>query len=255
MSKLITLRKKTPVIDDVPERLFVSKNDKTGWSINTSIAQTCSPTRACAEYCYGLGGRIVMPAALRRQAENTAFFDKQTPQVITNEAIDIVHVVSRTHNFLRMFGVGDLQLGSVLFINQMATYAIARKPTFSIWVATRKVALAEQLEDEKNLHVMLGFDGTTSPKRMAAGRALLDRGPNWFGAWVKREEAEIVPPWISVVFEEHKAGSGRAKRAPDPKACPATIHESLGSSKALVDACSQCRYCFDVKRRENQKPY
>lgn len=247
------LRENTPVIaeEDIPDTLFLSKNDKTGLSINTSIARTCRPTPACSVYCYGLDGRITMPASLQRQAENAAMFSIEEWGQLADEAMDIAHVVSRQQDFLRMFGVGDLQPGSVYFINQLSSYAKTAKPKFRIWVSTRKFDLATNLVDNKNLHVMLSFDSSTPPKWRTMGlRLLAERRPQFFAAWVRQEQGERVPPWVDVVFEMHRHGYGRAKRTPHPKACPATIHESCPGSVELNGACAKCQFCFDSKRRE-----
>lgn len=252
-SRFKVIGERTPAVEEDHDldRLFLSKNDKTGWSINTSIAMTCRPTKACQVYCYGLTGRIAMPGALRRQAENTAFFSVAEGEwgQLADEACDITHVVARNQSFLRMFGVGDLQPGSVYFINQMALYAMGTKPKFRIWVSTRKFDLAERLVNTHNLHVMLSFDHSTPKRFLEQGQALLEaRKPQFFAAWVRLSEEEDVPEWVSVVFEEHKLGVGRAKREPEPRACPATIHADFGG----VDhesACARCQFCFDGKRR------
>lgn len=256
--KMKVLRDATPEIevDDIPDRLFLSKNDKTGWSINTSIAMTCKGmTRACSVYCYGLSGRIRMPAALQRQAENAAMFGVEEWGQLADEAMDIAHVVSRQQDFLRMFGVGDLQLGSVYFINQLAAYAKAVKPKFRIWVSTRMFDMAAKLVDSPNLHVMLSFDATTLPRhRTMALKLLAQRRPQFFAAWVRTSVDEHVPPWVNVVFEEHKTGAGRAKREPHKKACPATIHEDFKGAAPLESACSSCTYCFDTNKRSTGSP-
>ena len=258
-SRMKVLREATPDIpeEEVPETLFLSKNDKTGLSINASIAESCRPTPDCAIYCYGLVGRIAMPSALRRQAENSALFsidDGQWGQ-LADEAMDITHVVARQQDFLRMFGVGDLQPGSVYFINQLSAYARAIKPKFQIWVSTRKFDMAAQLVDDPNLHVMLSFDRSTPPKYRTAGLKLLaERRPQFFAAWVRQVEGERVPPWVNIVFEMHQHGHGRAKRAGHPKACPATIHEKFPGAMPLNGACGRCRWCFDVDKRATGSP-
>jgi len=249
---------KTPVIDADHnlDRLFLSKNDKTGWSVNTSIAMTCRPTKACQVYCYGLTGRIAMSGALQRQAENATFFSVGEGDwgQLADEAVDMTHVVSRQQSFLRMFGVGDLQPGSVYFINQMATYACGTKPSFRIWVSTRKFELAARLVDQPNLHVMLSFDATTPARALAAGLALLKQRPRqFFAAWVRLSETEVVPPWVSVVFEEHRVGRGRATRKPEKRACPATIHEDR-KGVPLEAACARCQFCFDADKRAAGTP-
>jgi hypothetical protein len=254
-TKMRVLRDNTPHIepDDAPDTLFLSKNDKTGLSINASIAESCRPTPACSVYCYGLDGRIALPAALRRQAENSALFaigDEDWGQ-LADEAMDIAHVVSRQQDFLRMFGVGDLQPGSVYFINQLSAYAKLAKPKFRIWVSTRKFDLAAGLASNANLHVMLSFDSSTPARWRTEGlRLLAKRRPQFFAAWVRQEQGERVPAWVDVVFEMHRHGHGRAKRPPHPRACPATIHKDFENSVELCGACAKCRFCFDTKRRE-----
>lgn len=253
-TKLKMLREATPVIadEDAPDTLFLSKNDKTGMSINTSIARTCRPTPACSVYCYGLEGRIRMPASLQRQAENAAMFSVEEWGQLADEAMDIAHVVSRQQDFLRMFGVGDLQPGSVYFINQLSCYAKLAKPKFRIWVSTRKFDLAAKLVDNTNLHVMLSFDSSTPARWRTEGlRLLAERRPQFFAAWVRQDAGERVPPWVNVVFEMHQHGHGRAKRAGHPKACPATIHASFAGAEPLEGACARCQFCFDTKRRES----
>lgn len=258
-SKMRVIREATPVVepDDAPDTLFLSKNDKTGLSINTSIAATCRPTPACSVYCYGLDGRIAMPAALRRQAENSALFSADMAEwgQLADEAMDVAHVVSRQQDFLRMFGVGDLQPGSVYFINQLSAYAKAMKPKFRIWVSTRKFDMAERLVDNANLHVMLSFDSTTPARWRTAGKKLLtQRRPQFFAAWVRCAEDEDVPPWVDVVFEQHRHGHGRARWPGHARACPATIHETQKGSVELTGACASCQFCFDTNRRAEGTP-
>ena len=251
--KLQVLRDATPVVEEEPDRLYLSNNAKTGMSINASIRDSCRPTPACSVYCYGLDGRIAMPAALQRQAENAALFSVDESQwgTLADEATDIAHVVSRQQDFLRMFGVGDLQPGSVYFINQLSAYARVAKPKFRIWVSTRKFDLAANLVDNSNLHVMLSFDSSTPPRWRAEGlRLLAQRRPQFFAAWVRQADGERVPPWVDVVFELHRHGHGRANRPPHPKACPATIHKSQPGSCELAGACAKCRFCFDTRKRE-----
>lgn len=254
-NKLKVIREATPLIEpeDAPDTLFLSKNAKTGMSINASIAASCRPTPACSVYCYGLDGRIALPAALRRQAENSALFgiDDDNWGQLADEAVDVAHVVARQQDFLRMFGVGDLQPGSVYFINQLSSYAKLAKPKFRVWVSTRKFDLAENLVDNKNLHVMLSFDSSTPLRWRTAGLKLLaKRRPQFFAAWVRQSEDETVPRWVDVVFEQHRHGHGRAKREPHKRACPATIHEKCEGSAELEGACAACQFCFDAKRRD-----
>lgn len=242
LTRLTVIRDRTPnlTLADAYE-VALSTNSKTGFSINVAIARTCRPTRACVEYCYGLVGRLTYDAALAAQARNAAFFASADKTVLRHEARRIGRHVLRRQNFIRMFGVGDLQPGSVFF-----TAALAHAfPGLSIWVATRKLELACQLPPLPNLHVMLSLDATTTPENVEATRRLvLKNKPQFFAAWVRRSPEDKIPRWVSVVFEEHKMGR-RAAWSPDRRSCPATI--SGGAEHE--GACEKCRFCFDTKRR------
>ena len=228
-------------VDDV----FVSTNSKTGYSINASIARTCRPTKACSEYCYGLEGRIRYPAALASQARNASFFETADESLLGESALAVGRRVLRRQTFIRMFGVGDLQPGSVTFLTRLAM----AYPKLSVWVSTRKLELARKLPLLPNLHVMLSCDATTTKKNVEDVRWLIRQmGPQFFAAWVRRSEDEKPPSWVKVVFEEHHVGKkGRARWEPEPRACPATVRGGV----AHDGACAKCRFCFTTKKREN----
>lgn len=246
-SRLVAIRNRTPTpaSRDVTE-VLVSTNSKTGVSINVAIARTCQPTKGCAEYCYGLLGRLTYDAALSAQARNAAFFDTADKAVLRHEARRIGRSVLRRQDFLRMFGVGDLQAGSVFFTVMLAD----EFPELSVWVSTRKLELARQLPLLPNLHVMLSMDSTTTSDNVEATRRLVRQmRPQFFGAWVRRSVDDRVPRWVAVVFEEHKMGR-RAERAPEPRACPATVRNGTEHE----GACARCRFCFDAEQRKNGFP-
>lgn len=232
-----------------PQHLFLSTNSKTGLSLNASIARTCRPTKACARYCYGLEGRIRMPKALERQVDNTEMFDRLAGALdaaVDAEACLMAEEVRCHQDFLRVFGVGDLQPGSVRFITALAKVA----PDISLWVSTRQFSLAEKLPVRSNLHVMLSLDSTTKHQDQLEARALCRaRGSNTYLAWVQLSAEEIVPDDISVVFAEHRVGSGRAawtRESLDLRTCPATIAEGAPHD----GACASCRFCFDGPVRQ-----
>jgi hypothetical protein len=239
----------TPRLGYIPHNIFLSDNSKTGYSINVSIARTCQPTRACQSYCYGLESRIALPASLNRHAENAARFDflEDAPEAVVQEEARIIAArVLKKQSFLRVFGVGDLQPGSVRFINTLAAIA----PELTLWVATRKFELARGLEVRPNVHVMLGTDASMSPKRLEQSRALVqEKGPTFYIAYVQQFEDEKIPEDVSVAFAEHH-WHGRAKWSEGEVAaqlCPATV---VGGA-AHDNACDKCRYCFSSGVREN----
>lgn len=224
-------------------RLFVSHNSKTGYSVNTAIARTCRPTKGCSTYCYALEGRLQFPAALHTQARNATFFETASEMTLLEEARRVGHRVLKRQTFIRMFGVGDLQPGSAFFIACLAR----ENPKLQVWTSTRKLNIAQTLPDLPNLHVMLSCDSTTTEVNIKKTRELVRSRDIFFTAWVRRSADEVPPPWVTVVFEEHHVGKGRAKWEPDPRACPATVDGGVSHE----GACAKCRYCFSTVKREN----
>lgn len=248
MKRLIVLQNKTPVLTpDESYEVFVSHNSKTGYSVNVAIANTCRPTKACAEYCYALIGRLTFPSALAAQARNATFFATSDETTLKVEARRVGRHVLRKQSFVRMFGVGDLQPGSVTFTAALAE----RTPELQVWVSTRKLELAAQLPVLPNLHVMLSCDSTTTENNIQETRRLIrERKPMFFAAWVRQGPKDKPPAWVSVVFEEHHL-SGRAKWTPDKRACPATVKDGAEHE----GACAKCRFCFSSERRTEGLPY
>jgi hypothetical protein len=247
VSRLVAIRDRTPdlALADAFE-VALSTNSKTGVSINVAIARTCRPTRACAEYCYGLIGRLTYDAALASQARNAAFFAGADKAVLRHEARRIGRAVLKKQNFVRMFGVGDLQPGSVFFTTVLA----GEFPELSVWVPTRKLELAGLLPKLPNLHVMLSLDATTTRENIeATHRLVLKNKPQFFAAWVRSAPTDKIPRWVSVVFEEHKMGR-RAWWDPERRACPATVRGGVEHE----GACEKCRFCFNTERRAAGPP-
>jgi hypothetical protein len=245
--KFRRLQLATPDVVETPERLFLSNNSKTGLSINVSIAKSCRPTPACMQYCYGLESRIRMTAALRKQVENYnrfEYLERTSERNVFREALGLAYEVQAQQDFLRFFGVGDLQRGSVRFINVLALEV----PELAIWVSTRKFDLAAKLHHVPNLHVMLSLDPSTKESfRNQAFNLAGERGPENFIAWVQSDETPP-PPWANVVFAEHHIGRRAGftgEGGADPRTCPATIADG----SAHESACEKCRFCFTSEKR------
>ena len=240
--------KKTAQTLKVPplKSLFLSANSKTGFSINTAIPLTCRPTAACAQYCYGLEGRSIMLPAFRRQIGNAQRFAalESAPDLnLIYEAIGVAEQVLPKQNFLRFFGVGDLQPGSVRFINTLSMTV----PELTLWVATRRFDLAERLAPRANVHVMLGLDTTTRPVDVKDVRQIVQQRPRYFASWVQREAKEHVPPWVSVIFAEHhlRHRATWSRQRADARVCRATID----GGAAHDGACAHCQRCFNERKR------
>ena len=249
--KFRRLQLATPTGRETPTRLFISDNSKTGLSINVSIAKTCRPTPACMEYCYGLESRIRMAPALARQVDNYNRFDylgRTSEHNLRREVLGVAYEVQARQDFLRFFGVGDLQPGSIRFINAMSLEV----PELDLWVSTRKFDMAAQLLVRPNLHVMLSIDHSTKEAfRQQAFNLAGERAPQFYLAWVQVDETPP-PPWASVVFAEHHIGKraeftdeGKA----DPRTCPATVANGTDHN----NACEQCRFCFNSGKREERE--
>lgn len=237
-----------------PRSLYLSENDKTGHSINVPIPLTCHPTAACSKYCYGMSGPIAFPMSLVRQAQNWLRFEylATAPQKEVEREADRIAGVMCYHDqdFLRVFGVGDLQPGSVRFINALAK----RHPDLVLWVSTRRVDLVDGLRPAKNLHIMMSTDATTLDKDWKRMRRFVQRRrPQAYLAYVQRDPEEVPPRDVAVVFAEHKAGGRRStwtRKKADLRTCPATVD----GGAAHTAACAKCRFCFDVQRRRNKHP-
>ena len=236
-----------PQVD--PGSLFVSNNSKTGFSINTAIAETCDPTEGCSKYCYGKFGRIWMVPARKRQYENVLRFktlERSTPKNLEIEADRVAAKVSPSQDFLRMYGVGDLTPGAVRFINTLAR----RHPKLKIWISTRKVALAQRLVRTPNLHVMVSLDSTTPGDKFHETFNYVEaRKPYAFAAYAQVSKDDVVPPWVKVIFAQHGPGGRRAPWTAgkcDKRLCPASKVNGPDHTKI----CKKCRYCFDEKRRD-----
>ena len=233
----------------LPSTLFLSDNTKTGFSINTAIPLTCRPTPACVKYCYGLVGRICMSRAIARQVANTQRFDallRASTRELVEEAFAVARRVTPRQGFLRFFGVGDMQLGSVRFISMLS----AMFPELKLWIATRRFDYAARLPNQENIHVMLGLDATTPAADMTQVKRLLrHRRAQFFAAWVQQHEEEPIPPWISVVFAEHqlthRASWTRTNK--DPRICLATVADGAPHD----NACARCQRCFNTEKRQN----
>lgn len=223
-----------------PARLYLSSNSKTGCSVNLPVT-SCEPTRGCADYCYALIGPIATPRALARQAGNEALLrglDGASDAAVDAVAAGLVDDVrAARRSWFRWHGVGDLLPGSVRVVNAVAR----RAPDVVQWVVTRKPALAARLDDAPAVRLLLSADATTPAARL---KAMLElrvgrRAPTHL-AWVRREgETPPLPPWVDVVFNEHRGRRSTSFEDDDPRTCGAT-----DGTAEHDGACDRCRRCF-----------
>jgi len=190
-----------------------------------------------------------MTRALIRQVENVKRFNvlaNAPTKVLAEEAFAIARRVTPHQDFLRFFGVGDLQPGSLRFISTLS----AMFPALQLWVATRRFDDVAHLPHQENIHVMLGLDATTTATNVAKAKLLMrKRRARFYAAWVQRDEFEPIPSWVSVVFAEHQM-THRAtwtRKNKDPRTCMATV---AGGTKH-DNACAKCQRCFNTEKRLN----
>ena len=239
-------RRHLPVV--APPALQVSRNAKTGVSLNVLMHGSCRPTRHCYQTCYGLLGPISMANALHVYGANlarlNALADASSAE-ITREADRLADACRAAgQDFLRVHGVGDLVAGTIRLINRLSR----RHPGLRLWVSTRKADLARQIVCRPNVHLMLSTDCSTQPADWTAFRQIVStRRGQAFLAYVQSRADEVVPADVRIVFAQH-VGSARARWAPEPRTCPATVHTQYGGAEH-DGACSRCRRCFDAARR------
>lgn len=225
--------------------LFLSHNDKTGLSINLPIVGTCRPTRACRSYCYGLGGPIAFPFAIRRERQNLdrlVVLESAPLQDVEREADFLAFRVQQAEqDFLRINGVGDLVLGMVRLLPVVAD----RHGWLHLWVSTRRLDMVELLPVKQNLHIMLSCDRTTPCSQMDRMRQLIvERGPTYYLAYVSMGPDDRAPDDVTIVFNYH-AGGIRTDSG-DPRACGATVP----GGDAHKGACAPCGRCWSLQKRQ-----
>ncbi len=107
--------------EPLPERLFLSANEKTGLSLNVDITRSChGKTPACVAYCYGQSGQCSFPNAVRQYARNyeRLQFLATAPQAVVDEEADAIAEACRRRalDFFRVNGVGDLLPGHAVLL-------------------------------------------------------------------------------------------------------------------------------------------
>lgn len=228
---------------EAPLRAFrVSDNSKTGVSLNFAIVGSCTPTRACAEYCYALVGRTMMDRSLRVQHQNLVLANRL--ETASQEEVDFAadclytDVVRSGYDFIRWNGTGDLVPGAVRVLNAFTR----RHPKITHWVITRKAPMVRLIEDRPSVFVMVSLDGSETPTRAEGLKALkgVFKKARVRFAWVRRyDDVRPAPRGTFVTFNEHRQGYryGDDDRG---RACPATVPGGLEHD----GACPTCRRCF-----------
>lgn len=230
--------------EPVPKTVHLTKNRKTGVSIDVPPHVTCTPTAVCAGSsdpdapCYALRGFQSFPNAIRAQARNQRLMDhlRDAPySEVCRVADDLWGALPRDRNWLRWNGAGDLTDGAVRLINTFTR----RHSDITVWVITRKPAQVEKLKDRKNLRVLMSLDYFTPKgnaerlrelqKKFVLGAARL--------SYTRTSERDTPPEDAWVVFNKHVGAYYNDWEHPNvcPSSLPGTEH---------IDACDDCRRCF-----------
>lgn len=221
--------------------LQVSRNSKTGVSLNVPIIGTCTAmTQECARYCYGECGPIAMRDSVRLQARNLEVLKSGADPIALADDLAAQCRAARA-DFLRVNGVGDLTAESARVVAALAE----RHLWLTLWITTRRPDLARTLPDLPNVHIMLSTDRSTAPRAWLAMRALCGERPRTtFLAYTQLDAHDTAPADVAIVFQLHY-GSRRATWPADARSCAATVANGAEHD----GACAACRRCFDTERR------
>lgn len=242
-------------IPDISE-IHISKNTKTGISINLPIIGTCHPTTECHKYCYGLRGPIVAGRSLKKYHQNLALLNRleKSSQSEVNRQARILakKILKAKRNWIRWNGVGDLTKGSIRVINAMASMY----PEITQWIPTRRFDLIPLIKDYPAIKLLLGTDASTKEKiqilkaenrRGEVKTVLMVTDALGHRFWVKkfsklavrksfvRRTNAKVADGIAVIFNEH-IGQKKFITSDDSRTCQATNGQKV--------VCENCRRCF-----------
>ena len=197
---------------------ILSKNIKTGCSINLPIKGHCTPTKNCAHDCYGKCGHTVYPVSLRKQ--------KYVSDYLKNNDLSRLITECQKRTAVRISGVGDLLIEHVNNIINLAKAC----PNTMFWGMTRKINIANAINHKlPNLKLLLSVDAS-SPSSVWNYPDKICFGP--------RRANDSVPddPRIQTVFPRHFAGRIVGPVPYHRKDCPAVRH--------TVSGCLECGHCW-----------
>lgn len=197
---------------------ILSKNAKTGCSINFPIAGHCQPTKNCAHCCYARCGRTVLPVSKRKQIWVSNYLKGSDISQLIHEC--------KSKTAVRLSGTGDINPEHCPNILKLARNC----PTTMFWGMTRKPEIAKELNGRlPNLKLMVSVD-SSSPESVWNYQGVLCYGP--------RLKTDKIPddPRIRVIFPYHRAGRVLKDIPVHEKDCQAVRHK--------VPGCMSCGRCW-----------
>lgn len=230
--------------EELPAKLHLTANSKTGISIDFSIHTTCRPTAVCmgvgsdSAACYALRGFMSFPNAVKHHARNQRLME----YLETSSTTEVQRVASalwsdlpRGTKWLRWNGAGDLTPGAVRLINAMST----RFSGLVLWIISRKPDMVAKIKDRKNIKLLLSLDKSTPPRIAAELRGVQEmfRVGSARLAYTRVSEEDIPPKDAWVVFNKHSGH--KFNDWPHEHVCPASLPDT-----DHVGACDICQWCF-----------
>lgn len=206
---------------------ILSKNKKTGASIDLPREGHCRPTKVCSQACYARQGHQTRPDALKKQ--------KYISEYLKNDIKELIEEC-RGITAVRLNGCGDLLQEHIPAILSLAK----QSPQTEFWGMTRKPEIAMAINNKlPNLRLLVTVDAT-SPKTVWNYKGGMCFGP--------RRKTDPVPddPRIKVVFPRHHAGRVIKGVPEHPKDCQGVYHR--------ISGCLACGRCWTWESGTDSKP-
>lgn len=230
-------------VEQLEQFEMLTWNGKTACSFDFPPGSTCSPTFVCVAHCYAIrpGSPLLWDKSIRKRLRNLLFVLKASPHRVVaaltreyrkRQQLAIRHGFNLT--FIRFLGSGDLFPELVIVINLFA----AMNPDIVLWIATRKFDLADEIELQPNVRLLLSLDSSTTHTDRAAVEALVDKGSQVQTTFLKTKFGEDTMGAAVVYPVEPYLGE-------DPRVdCPVDAGRlSRGQRGKAGFACVQCARC------------
>ncbi|MEK9652795.1 MAG: hypothetical protein VW437_03350 [Betaproteobacteria bacterium] len=226
---------------------ILSANKVTGYSVNFPIAETCQPSKVCAETCYGLRGPIVWSSSLTKHAKNYVWVKKDPKGFSKKLELECRKKLAKDPQFfLRWNGVGDLfpeSSEALLHLNEAI-------PELPIWCVTRIPEAVPPLVNRKNVWIHFSLDRESLDRKRTVESLVKGVADNLFFSYQadKDERLEIIPEDISVLFfDAYTILATNLHLQGHDSICP------LNLSADIANVCYECRRCFNQKAVEMRK--
>lgn len=219
-------------------KTLLSKNIKTGKSVNFPIAKTCRPTETCKVMCYASreGRPVTWNRTLIKQIQTYQYFLRTPVEVLANRILK----ESKERKWLRWCGTGDLFDKAVDIINTIAE----QEPNLIHWAVTRKPEMALKIKPLNNIFLMFSLDNS-SRDRLIDNIELMNH-PQLYISFMRENVSDNVMN-ASIIFNAHQ----NKKNLPfdDPQRC-CPVDAGVLPTK---NGCENCKKCFSSSILERKR--